>query len=628
MNLIDGRMLLSCFLCLFFCANTLNAQPFKPKTRYTSSKLVIQQISPNTYVHVSYLQTNDFGNVPCNGLVVRNEGQAVIFDTPTNDSASNELIQWVKQSLKCNIVGIVPTHFHDDCLGGLKAFHQERIPSFANFKTIQLAKANDYTLPQKGFTDSLQIKLGNQAVWVRYFGEGHTKDNVVGYFAKDQVLFGGCLIKELGATKGYLGDANVKSWSNTVSNIKQRLPNVQTVVPGHGAIGNQSLLDYTIQLFKSEQKPALISKIDGAEVSETALDQKIDSLMRVANVSGMAISVFNLNKPIYSKTFGWADVQKQLPLTPNTVLYGASFAKAVFAYIAMQLIQEGLFELDKPLVNYLKQPLPAYQIPGWRRGYQDVQSDERYKKITARMCLTHTTGFPNWRWFEADKKLKIKFEPGSRYSYSGEGLYLLQFVIEQLTGTDYETIVKQRVCTPLNLTNTSHIWQPAFEQNKAFGHNANGMPYELMRWKEASAGGSMSTTLADYSAFFAALMSSKDLSKQSFDTMVAPQIRIRSMAQFGPQSLVDGTENDAIELGYGLGVGVFKTPYGRAFFKEGHDDGWGHYSICFPDKQIGIVIMTNTDTGESIFKELLAFAIGDTFTPWRWENYIPYNFKQ
>jgi hypothetical protein len=229
---------------------------------------------------------------------------------------------------------------------------------------------------------------------VCYFGEGHTKDNVVAYYAKDQVLFGGCLIKEQGATKGYLGDANLQAWSGTVSKIKQRLPNVQTVVPGHGAVGNQSLLDYTIQLFKSEQKPTVISKIDGTEVSETALDQKIDSLMREANVSGMAISVFNVNKPIYSKTFGWADVQKQLPLTPNTVLYGASFAKAVFAYIAMQLIQEGLFDLDKPLVNYLKQPLPAYQIPGWRRGYQDLQSDERYKKITARMCLTHTTGFP------------------------------------------------------------------------------------------------------------------------------------------------------------------------------------------------------------------------------------------
>jgi hypothetical protein len=88
--------------------------------------------------------------------------------------------------------------------------------------------------------------------------------------------------------------------------------------------------------------------------------------------------------------------------------------------------------------------------------------------------------------------------------------------------------------------------------------------------------------------------------------------------------MVDSTGNDSIKLGYGLGVGVFHTPYGRAFFKEGHDDGWEHYTVCYPDKQIAIVIFTNNDNGESIFKDLLAYAIGDVYTPWRWENYIPY----
>jgi hypothetical protein len=89
---------------------------------------------------------------------------------------------------------------------------------------------------------------------------------------------------------------------------------------------------------------------------------------------------------------------------------------------------------------------------------------------------------------------------------------------------------------------------------------------------------------------------------------------------------VDGPENDAIQLGYGLGVGTFSTPYGRAFFKEGHDEGWGHYSVCFPDKKIAMVIITNHDRGESIFKELIAYAIGDVYTPWKWEQFIPYNY--
>ena len=109
--------------------------------------------------------------------------------------------------------------------------------------------------------------------------------------------------------------------------------------------------------------------------------------------------------------------------------------------------------------------------------------------------------------------------------------------------------------------------------------------------------------------------------------MTSTQVRIKSRSQFGPLAKIDSTDNDNIQLGYGFGVGVIKTPFGRGFFKEGHDDGWGHYSICFPDKKIAVVIMTNNDNGESIFKELLAYSTGDTFTPWRWENYIPYDQK-
>lgn len=368
-----------------------------------------------------------------------------------------------------------------------------------------------------------------------------------------------------------------------------------------------------------------ITRLDGTKYSMDSLDLKIKYLMTAANVSGIAISLFNDNKPLFSKTYGLANVQKNIPLRKTSLMYGASLAKMVFAYIAMQFVEEKVIDLDKPLVEYLDKPLVEYSIPGWRRGYQDLKNDDRYKLITARMCLTHTTGFPNWRWFEADKKLKFKFDPGTRYSYSGEGLYLLQFVIEQVTGKDYETISQERVFKTFGMTNTSQVWQKRFDEDICNGHNTKGEPYELMKWKEASAGGSMTTTLEDFTKFYTALISSQGLSQKSFEEMTTTQIRIRSKSQFGLLAAVDSTDNDNIELGYGLGVGVFKTAFGSAFFKEGHDEGWGHYSICFPEKKTAIVIMTNNDNGESIFKELLEFAIGDTFTPWRWENYLPYN---
>ena len=347
--------------------------------------------------------------------------------------------------------------------------------------------------------------------------------------------------------------------------------------------------------------------------------------MLAANVSGVALSVFNNNKPVFKEAFGWANVPEKKALTTSAVFYGASLSKAVFGYIATQLMQEKVFDPDKPLVRYLEKPLPDYKIPGWKRGYEDLRNDRRYEKITGRMCLNHTTGFPNWRWFEPDKKMKIKFEPGSRYSYSGEGLYLLQFVIEQITKKDLETLAKERVFVPFNMPNTSYVWQKKFEVNPVYGHNSKGETYEIFKWKEASAGGSMSTTLDDYTNFLAAVMQKKGLKKSSFDEMIKPQVRIKSNQQFGPGAWVDSTENDNIQLSYGFAVGVMKTPYGRAFFKEGHDDGWGHYTIGFPDTGIALIIMTNNDNGESIFKEVLETAIGDKFTPWKWENYIPYN---
>ncbi|MEJ8843891.1 subclass B1 metallo-beta-lactamase [Lacibacter sp. H375] len=225
---------------------------FKPKEVYKSKDLIITQIAENSFKHTSFKQTQDFGYVPCNGLLVRNNGEAIIFDTPTNDKSSEELIKWIKETLGCKINAIIPTHFHDDCLGGLKAFHENNISSYAYFKTIALATENKYVVPKNSFNDSLTLKVGKENVVVKFFGEGHTKDNVVGYFPSESILFGGCLIKEVDASKGYLGDANVADWSATVEKIKMAYPNVKIVVPGHGEYGNKALLDYTINLFKTK----------------------------------------------------------------------------------------------------------------------------------------------------------------------------------------------------------------------------------------------------------------------------------------------------------------------------------------------------------------------------------------
>ncbi len=277
-------------------------------------------------------------------------------------------------------------------------------------------------------------------------------------------------------------------------------------------------------------------------------------------------------------------------------------------------------------MSYLDSSLVDYNM-GKGKGYKDLKNDTRYQKITARMCLSHTTGFPNFRELTPDKKLRFITDPGSRYRYSGEGIELLQFVIEKITGEDYETLAQERVFKPLSMGSTSQIWQKRFDEHICYGYNAKGKLYPLFKRDEANAAGSMSTTLEDFIKFYTALIANQGITPQNFEEMTRKQVAIRSERQFGPLTNQDGPDNDKIALGYGLGVGVFTTPYGGAFFKEGHGAGWQHYTICYPEKKIAIIIMTNSDNGESIFKELLAVAIGDVCTPWQWENYIPYDKK-
>jgi CubicO group peptidase (beta-lactamase class C family) len=368
----------------------------------------------------------------------------------------------------------------------------------------------------------------------------------------------------------------------------------------------------------------VIGRIDGSSITADSLRGGILYLMNAAKVPGLGLTVFNGNQPVFSQPFGMADVKKKLPLEPTSVMGAASLSKLVFAYIVLQLVDEKKLELDKPLVMYLDTPLVDYAMKKGQ-GYQDLRDDDRYKQITARMCLSHTTGFPNWRQLRPDGRLQIITAPGSTYHYSGEGIVLLQFVVEKITGKDLETLAQERVFKPLDMSSTSMVWQQRFEDQICYGYSAKGKALPPVKRQEANAAGSMYTTLADLTKFYTALIQTKGINPQTFAEMSHQQVAIRSKRQFGPLARIDGPDNDGIALGYGLGVGLFQTPYGRAFFKEGHDNGFQHYTICYPDQKIAIIILTNSDNGESIFKELLALAIGDVFTPWQWENYVPYD---
>ncbi len=238
--------LLFCFLVF---AHFMVAQKEFPKVKYDSKTLTITQLTPQAFLHISHLYVQGFGKVSCNGLIVVDNDEALVFDTPVDDIVALELINWVETQLGNKIEAVVATHFHDDCLGGLNAFHERKIKSYALEKTAEFAKKDGVSVPQNVFRDSLSIPLGTEKILLHHIGEGHTRDNIIGYFPKEGVLFGGCLVKSLGAGKGYLGDANVGAWPKTVSKLKVTYKNASLIIPGHGKPGGKELLDYTIDLF-------------------------------------------------------------------------------------------------------------------------------------------------------------------------------------------------------------------------------------------------------------------------------------------------------------------------------------------------------------------------------------------
>jgi CubicO group peptidase (beta-lactamase class C family) len=161
------------------------------------------------------------------------------------------------------------------------------------------------------------------------------------------------------------------------------------------------------------------------------------------------------------------------------------------------------------------------------------------------------------------------------------------------------------------------VWQPQFASETAIGYAADGKPLGHARRSRPDSAGSMDTTVRDWATFLCAVLRGDRLGRRARDEMLRPQIRIRSARQFPTTDPATTDENEGIRLSYGLGWGLLWSSYGRAYFKEGHDDGFQSYSITFEEPRTAIVIMTNSDNGESIFKELLEALIGDTFTPWR-----------
>ncbi len=354
------------------------------------------------------------------------------------------------------------------------------------------------------------------------------------------------------------------------------------------------------------------------------IDAEVHKLMSRTHANGIAVAVIDHGKASYIQAYGIRNAKGQ-PLTKDTVMYGASLTKAVFAYTVLQLVDQGKLELDVPIAKYLDKPLPSYGpdpvFPDKYGPYKDLADDPRWQKITPRMCLTHSTGFANFAFLEPDQKLRIHFEPGTHYSYSGEGMILLQFVIEhgaRSLGLDLDKLTKADF-EALGMTRTSLVWRDDFAANLADGWTDQGEPKEHDQRSKVRVAGSMDTTISDMQKFASALVRGEGLTAASRKEMTKPLLHITTAHQF-PTSLPDlPAKAQRKDLFAGLGVMTFDGPQGHGFYKGGHDQQTANTMVCLEASQRCVVILSNDVRAEAGFAELVKFILGETGVPYDWE---------
>ncbi|MBN1695400.1 subclass B1 metallo-beta-lactamase [candidate division WOR-3 bacterium] len=241
-----------------------------------SEDLVIKEIEEGVYVVTHSFPWQG------NSLVVFLSGNDVIFvDTPYNNESTRKVVEWIKnENKKANIIEI-NTGFHNDNLGGNEYLLSQNIPVYGSeltaeliengriYETIKSAvelmkktgnenqecieayKTQEFKAPNRLFDieEGLELTIGEEIAEVYFPGESHSIDNVVVYFHKRKILFGGCMVKSLESKNpGFTEDANMQEWPKSVKNVLERYKGARIVIPGHGNWGDTKLLNHTIEL--------------------------------------------------------------------------------------------------------------------------------------------------------------------------------------------------------------------------------------------------------------------------------------------------------------------------------------------------------------------------------------------
>lgn len=334
------------------------------------------------------------------------------------------------------------------------------------------------------------------------------------------------------------------------------------------------------------QEDTIDSYLGFDSISKESLNQYLDEKVKEYDIPGMSIAFINDGEVVYHRVMGYASKEKNIPVTNTTIFEGASMSKSVFAYFVMKYVEEGKLDLDKPLHEYLP--------------YEDIAHDERYKKITARMVLSHRTGFPNWREDREDNQLVINFDPGTDYMYSGEGYMYLSKVLKEIDQTDWEGLeasFQEKVAKPLGMEHTVFLQDEYSNANKAEPYDEKGVwisperDWDSIYRHQFRAPASIHSESLDFSKWLIALSNNEGLSESSFKEM------------YTVHSFVD--EFEGIKVDYTLGFFKPRIPLTNLYVHGGNNHGFTCSFTIDPEKGWGYVLFTNSEYGEQLGSELL-----------------------
>jgi CubicO group peptidase (beta-lactamase class C family) len=326
-----------------------------------------------------------------------------------------------------------------------------------------------------------------------------------------------------------------------------------------------------------------VKLINGKTLRSAALDKFLAQAMDPAQVPGLSLALINDQEIVFHRSLGVTNYETSEKVNDQTIFEAASLSKPLFAYFVLKLVQEGKFNLDKPLYEYLPHPAVA---PEWA---------EDYKQITARLVLQHSTGFPNWSRGEA---LTMSHSPGQGFSYSGEAYQYLAAVVGTHLGVGYEagldSVFQEVVAKPLGLKHTSFTWNNYIDQHKAFGHQKGKVTDKLEHGPAFGAGYSLHTEATDYARFLIELMQGKCLRNEYRQLMLSEQ------NPFAP----DNELRETGQTGWSLGLAVRPTDYGTRYLHTGNNHDFMAYCQIYPESGHGLVIFINSDTIEPFYRQL------------------------